>query len=654
METELGTETARIIIQAKGEEQVVPLSGSAITLGRAPENQVILSDARASRQHIRIEPRPGGWRVVDVGSQNGTFRNGRRIRSAPLRPGDVLTIGSTRITFDVGPSGAAGPRSTTSEMTVTESPPEPDTVGGPVTDALGKRLQCVAEVTNALNANPDASDLLDRIIDAAVELTGSERGFLILSGKEGMEFAAARNIEQQDLSKPEFEVSWSIAIQVGTRGESVLAVNAAEDPRFSKLESVESLGLLSVLCVPVKGSGRITGVIYVDNRLHLGAFSPDDQAVLGILADQAGIALANRTLMNDLVSKRNEVEELNKKLQSEVERQGSELSRIKSAMTPGGDDPYVGYRALLGGSARMDELRHLLQKVSATDFPVLVQGESGTGKELVARCIHANSGRQKEPFISINCAAIPETLLESELFGHTRGAFTGADRAKQGLFEAADGGTLFLDEVSEMSPAMQSRLLRVLQEGEVRPVGGKEPIQVDVRVVAASNRDLAGMVSTGEFREDLYYRLRVLPVTVPPLRERREDIPDLMTHFFRKHVTPEAPPKVDPEALDVLCSYAWPGNVRELENEVKRLSVLAGPVVVRTSISRNILEAGEMLVGKDSDFEDLNGLIEAIETREIRKALGKAKGNKTKAASLLGITRFTLQRKLDKYGVSFD
>ena len=650
MEPEVGPRSARITIQSPSGERALELRGQTITVGRAPENDVCLADSRASRVHLRIEPRPGGYRVVDMASQNGTFRNGRRVRSAPMRPGDVLVVGDSRITFESGAGVADPPRGPSSDREPAQSS-STDTVPG--ADGLGKRLRRVAEVTRALTADPTADELFDNIVDAAVDLTGSERGFLILSRKEGMEFAAARNIDQEDQSTPEFEVSWSIAIQVGTRGQPVLAVNAAEDERFSKLESVESLGLRSVLCVPVTGPHRVMGVIYVDNRVHLGAFTSDDQAVLEILADQAGIALANRALVDDLVAKKTEVEELNQRLNAEVKRQGSEIERMRSALGDDGDG-YEHYRAMIGGSPRMGELRDLLQKVSATDFSVLVQGESGTGKELVARCVHANSGRAKGPFVSINCAAIPESLLENELFGHVRGAFTGATGKKEGLFEVADGGTLLLDEVSEMSSAMQSRLLRVLQEGEIRPVGAKESVQVDVRVIAASNRDLASMVQDNGFREDLYYRLRVLPVVVPPLRDRREDVPELIAHFFQTNMGDRKAPSVSPEAMDALCAYAWPGNVREVQNEVKRLLVMAGPVVELSSISKSILDAGEMLVGQDSDFRDLGRLIESVETREIQKALSKSGGNKTRAAELLGITRFTLQRKLDKYDVSCD
>jgi transcriptional regulator with PAS, ATPase and Fis domain len=282
----------------------------------------------------------------------------------------------------------------------------------------------------------------------------------------------------------------------------------------------------------------------------------------------------------------------------------------------------------------------------------MILGESGTGKELAARAIHQASPRRERPFVAVNCATIPETLLENELFGHVRGAYTGADRSKKGLFEVAHGGTLFLDEIASMSQAMQIRLLRVLQDGELRPVGAPSSVRVDVRVIAASNQDLRAMVAAGTFREDLYYRLRVLQVNVPPLRERREDIPALVAHFLEKHdfkgVT------VSPSALDVLVAYSWPGNVRELENEIRRASVVGGPAITEESLSRHIVESTQLLIGEESSFHDLGELVKAVESREIEKALQRSGGNKTRAATLLGISRFTLQRKLDKYGIQAD
>ena len=646
MEARVELGQARIVVKGRRAAEVHVLEGQTLTVGRSPECGIILTDPRCSRSHLRIEPVGEGYRAVDLGSQNGTILNGRRVREALLRPGDVLLVGGTRLIFEAD-AVLGGTRDQT--VVALPSPPKES----PADIPLVERLRRLAEVTRRLNSETSSLELLRLIIDASVSLTGSERGFLLECRKEGMHFAAARNIDREDLDTPEFELSWSIAIQVGTKGEAVLAVNAAEDDRFRSLESVEALGLRSVLSVPVTGPSGILGVIYVDNRVHLGAYQESDLEILEVLADQAGIALTNRQLMEELTRRNEEVVSLNERLRARLEEQENEIARMRGRFGDGDEDPFLNYRALVGGSARMDELRHLLQKVAATDFPVLIQGGSGTGKELVARCIHRNSARAAEAFVSLNCAAIPESLLENELFGHARGAYTGADRARKGLFEAAHGGTLFLDEVSEMSPAMQTRLLRVLQEGELRPVGGKGPIQVDVRIIAASNRDLGKLIHEGGFREDLYYRLRVLPVEVPGLRERREDIPELVRHLFGKHAAGSIP-AIDPEAMDVLCSYTWPGNVRELENEIKRLIALAGPMVNRAALSRHIAEAGEMLVGSESSFHDLSELVESIETREIRKALQRCDGNKTHAASLLGISRFTLQRKLDKYALTLE
>jgi len=641
VEVEVGTWSACLIVQSPGGQSVVPLDDRAVSVGRGTDNDIVIDDPRASRKHLVVEPRPGGYRVIDSGSQNGTIRNGRRIRSAPLHCGDVISVGQTRIRFDM-----TGSRPDTQSSDAITQGAERPRVAPSSADVIS-RFRSVAVVTRALNCAVQSETLFDDIIDAAVEITGSERGFLILSGPDGMAFAAARNYDREQTPRPEFEVSWSIAIQVGSRGEPVLAVNASEDARFSKLESVENLGLRSVLCVPVRGNKGIAGVIYTDNRLELGAYSADDQSVLEVFADQVGIALSNRELIATLSAQKEQVDELNAELQGEL-RQRQRFS----GPTPGtsGHQPCP----LLGGSARMDELRHLLEKVAATDFPVLVQGESGTGKELVARHVHARSRRADRPFVAVNCAAIPETLLEGEFFGHVRGAFTGADQDKEGLFALADGGTLFMDEVSEMSPGLQSRLLRALQEKEIRPVGAKEVQSVDVRLIAASNRDLARMSQRGEFREDLYYRLRVLPVVAPALRDRKEDIPELLRHFLGRYAADDAPPSISTDAMDTLCAYGWPGNVRELENEVKRLAVLSGPVVERADLSRNILEAGEMLVGHESDHDSLVGLVESIETREITNAMERCAGNKTRAAKLLGITRFTLQRKLEKYGIGQD
>lgn len=642
-------ESHRLRCFSRGQEQTLSLDENPITLGRAPENALVLSDPRASRHHARIETWSEGFRVVDLGSQNGTWVNGRRIRSAPLRPGDDLRVGAAilRIESDQGEAAVAvegddaPSRARTTTMTTAANSPSQEAQD----EELLHRFRRVAEMARALCQDPSSPDLLQRIVDAALDLTGAERGFLLTAGKEGMTFAAARHLDQREIQAPEFEVSWSIAIAAGTRGESVFAVNASEDPRFSAMRSVESLGLRSILAVPVPGGRGVVGAIYLDNRLVRGAFTEIDQEVIALLAAQAGIALTNRELVTRLKARAAEVDRLVEQQEERLSHQDAELAAMRRVT-----DERRSVPRMIGESARMEELRQLVRKVAATDFPVLVHGESGTGKELVARAIHDQSTRAEGNFVAINCAALPETLLENELFGHAEGAYTGADAARTGLFAEAHGGTIFLDEVSEMSPGMQSRLLRVLQEGEYRPIGAKDAVRTDARVIAASHRELARCVSEGAFREDLFYRLDVLPVTVPPLRNRREDIPLLIQHFFMKEGVIPAP-RITPEAMDCLTSHAWPGNVRELENEVRRLAALAGDVVDRAALGKNLVEGGEMMVGQQSSFEDLNELVQAIESREIKKALDRSEGNKTRAASLLGITRFALQRKLEKYAI---
>jgi transcriptional regulator with PAS, ATPase and Fis domain len=305
----------------------------------------------------------------------------------------------------------------------------------------------------------------------------------------------------------------------------------------------------------------------------------------------------------------------------------------------------------------MANLISLLERVIDSDFPVLIQGESGSGKDLVASAIHFNSRRSAMPFVSENCASLPETLLESELFGHTKGAFTGAVSDRKGLLEMAHRGTLFLDEVGDMSPGMQSKLLRFLQDGEFRPVGGAELVRVDVRIISASNRQLLELVEQGRFRQDLFFRLNVLPLTLPPLRERREDIPQLVKHFLGILCSEldRNVPEIASEVVDVLYRYDWPGNVRELENEMRRLVTLAAETISLDLVSERIRQMPDGSLKLDElEGLDLTAKVEAIERHEILEALRACRGNKSRAARKLGISRFTLQRKIEKYSLSVE
>jgi DNA-binding NtrC family response regulator len=329
------------------------------------------------------------------------------------------------------------------------------------------------------------------------------------------------------------------------------------------------------------------------------------------------------------------------RLAAQVQTQAIELRALKEV-----HEPVAERTGIVAESPAMREALSLALRVAASDVPVLIRGESGTGKELVARAIHSHSARKDRPFVSESCGAIPETLLESALFGHVRGAFTGADRRRVGLFEAANGGTLFLDEIAEMSPAMQTRLLRVLQEGEVRPVGGERTLRVDVRVLAATHRDLEAMVSDGSFREDLFYRLAVVDLRLPPLRERTSDIIPLVQHFVQKHAGGRTP-RLERRAIERLMTRAWPGNVRQLENEVRRALVLGGEILKEEHFGFGQAKDGP---ASSSDL-NLRGQVDELERKLIKRAFELARGNQTRAAELLGVSRFGLQKMVKRLGV---
>jgi len=643
-------------VREQSRQETFRVEEAAVTIGRSAQNTIVLRDPRSSRRHCRIEREGDGFRIVDLESQNGTFVNGAPIEVRRLEPGDVIEIGAARIWFDREPPKAAGAdRRTTAvrrAVKVEESGPDLERLRRERSNLL--RLQ---RITRALNSEHDVVRLLELILDSAVELTDAERGFLIVGEGEALRIRVARNFDRETVENPEFSISRSIAERVFRSGKPVLALNAQEDERFQGTASVDTLGLRSLLCVPLRIKDRSLGTVYLDNRLHKGVFSDEDLRLLETLADQAAIALENADLVRDLKASKEEVEALNRALSERVRSQSVELSEVRRILTSSRDELRTRHRYedIIGRSGRMQEVFRLLDRVIDSDVPVFIHGESGTGKELVAKAIHFNGPRADGPFVSENCAAVPETLLESELFGYMKGAFTGAIADKKGLFELAQGGTLFLDEVGNMSPEMQKKLLRVLQERELRRVGGKRMIPFDVRIISASNRDPKEMVARGELREDLYFRLQVITVEVPAVRERREDIPLLVEHFLRKFTKEEDRGRlaIPSEVMERLLEYSWPGNVREIENEVRRLVTLAEDAISLALLSPHIREGREQFRVRDSGpVRDLNALVEEVERLEILKALEHCRGNKTKAAEALGISRFTLQRKLEKYGMS--
>jgi DNA-binding NtrC family response regulator len=415
----------------------------------------------------------------------------------------------------------------------------------------------------------------------------------------------------------------------------------------------------SVLCVPLQTERRLA--LWLDSEREEGMFAAADADLLSAYAEQAALALErvrllaqNQRQRDELVATAAEMRTLNDRLAESLERRTTELRDARADLALVDESFAHRYPDIVGRGPAMLAVLRQVDRVADTGVPVLFEGESGTGKELFARALHASSGRASARFVAENCAALPDSLLENELFGHERGAFTGADAAASGLFERADGGTLFLDEVGDMSVNLQKRLLRALQEGEVRRVGGSVVRKVDVRVVTATNRDLLTLVREGRFREDLYYRLAVVKVRVPPLRERREDIPILCDHFLGRLKTDGKPRRITQATLDALVRYSWPGNIRQLENEIRRAAALSRGAIEPEVLSREILDPVAALAeappAQDGAVgRNLKALVEDLEIRVVRRVMEREGGNISRASRTLGLSRLGLRKKLRRY-----
>ncbi|HUJ58047.1 MAG TPA: sigma 54-interacting transcriptional regulator, partial [Kofleriaceae bacterium] len=516
-------------------------------------------------------------------------------------------------------------------------------------DEGAAHLRRLLTLSRRLNTEASVDRILDEVIDTAIELTAAERGFLLLRQSTGeLAPVVSRNFAMGDLERGERSVSRSIAERAAQTGEPVLTVDAGVDDRFAIAASVAALRLRSVLAVPLRQRGAITGCLYVDHRLRGGAFDDTAASVLGELADIAAIAIENARLTDDLRRSTREVEELNGRLSAELAERDAELVRVKADL-PDRDRLRHRYERIVGRSPAMVRMLDVIDRAAATALPVVIVGESGTGKELVARALHDHGSRKAGAFVAINCSAVPEPLLESELFGHVRGAFTGADRDRRGLFEVADGGTLFLDEIAETSAAMQAKLLRVLQDGEIRRVGDTRTRKVDVRVIAATQRPLGQLAAAGTFREDLRFRLEVIAVPVPPLRERDGDMPLLVEHLLARLAPGRTPPRLTRPAQRAIGQHRWPGNVRELENALARGVAMGGDVIDATDLPEAVVaaaarpEPARPAIGDDLRMKPA---LLATEQAYIAAAMARAKGNQTVAARLLGLSRFGLQKKL--------
>jgi len=543
--------------------------------------------------------------------------------------------------------------------------------GQPLYDALMHdldNLYRMLDINKLINSEHNLKKLLELIMDSVIEMAGAERGFLILRERDSLVIKVARNFDRESIKKPEFKMSHSVAEEVLRTGKPIISADAASDPNLPAA-SIAELKLRSLLCIPFRVREQSLGCVYIDNRFETGLFREDDLPLLQGFADQAAIAIENARLFeenlarqDELKRSRDEIERLNDQLKAKVEKQYAELAKVRQDLdSKRADVPLKhDFSSIIGNSRAIKEVFRLLDRVIDTDEPVFVHGESGTGKELVARAIHFNSPRAKSgKFVSENCSAIPDTLLESELFGHEKGAFTGATTSKPGLFELAHKGTLFLDEIGDMSLDMQKKLLRAIQEGEIRRVGGKDTIQVDVRMVSASNKDLADLIKTGHFREDLFYRLHVVKITLPPLRDRKEDIPLLVEYFLEKVARDAGHPKrnVDEPAFWYLQNYSWPGNVRELDNEIRRAVALSDGLItvdnLKDEIKSQDLFKPAVRIPVGGQLKDIvREATEEVERKVIARALEECGWKKTDAAAKLGISRPTLDAKIDQYGLT--
>jgi transcriptional regulator with GAF, ATPase, and Fis domain len=462
---------------------------------------------------------------------------------------------------------------------------------------------------------------------------------------------ASLNIDLEPVREPEAKAPRALLEEVLAAGQPLLLCDLESGPPGTGAEPLRDLRVRAAGAVPLLVRSRPVGVVYFDHRFR--PLEIDRSAARELLALCQALGLhhhfervmgENRSLWQDVTRLKERTRASGEGTPAPPPRPQTHRNRLR------GD-----YSLIVGSSAPMLEIFELLDRVSGSSAPVLINGESGTGKELIANAVHRNSPRHSRPFVSENCGALTETLLESELFGYVKGAFTGAAKDHKGLFELADSGSLFLDEVGDMSPSMQKKLLRVLQEGVIRRVGGKDYLHVDVRLICATNKDLLEECRQGRFREDLYYRLNVINIKVPSLRERKEDIPELVEHFLAEMARQSGQAKtIEPAALRKLCHHSWPGNIRELQNEVKRMYALSEDLIRLGDLSEAILsgEGRELLHGgleKELAELTLREATERVEKELIRRALFAARGNKSLVAKKLEIPKTSLYNKINKY-----
>ena len=490
-------------------------------------------------------------------------------------------------------------------------------------------LERLLEIGKQVLAERDLDSVLSRALDGLIELCGAERGMIVLEEGGETRFEAARHLDRQDIERPEFEVSRTVLDKVRAEGVGFWSPNVLEDPNVGARQSVLRLRILSVICLPILRQDERLGLIYLDNRKATGVFTPETARLVESFADLISLAAANAIERRRLSAG---LEELGRKLRAE--------SR---------------FDAILGHDPKLLAVLERVAQVADSDVPVLIGGESGTGKELIARALHFGSRRSERPFVAINCGALPEALLDSELFGHVRGAFTGAIADRAGWFERAQGGTILLDEAGEMPPSLQVKLLRVLENREIARVGSTSVKRTDARVVAATHRDLSALVREGKFREDLLYRLNVVEIEMPPLRERPADLMLLARSFLdRSNEKHGRDRRFSPRAERLVRAYGYPGNVRELQNAVERAVLISrGQEIGVDDLPEAMRAAGrDEPTGDGSSFRAAKlRVVDQFERGWIENALAAARGNISEAARASGLDYKNFYAKMVRLGI---
>jgi Nif-specific regulatory protein len=596
------------------------LAGGAVRLGSDPANDISIHDPAISKWQCEIVPSGSHFDLINLDSRNGTFLNGAPVKRSVLGHGDEIRIGRsvfrarlredallrepTRVQFDESDSRMTR----SSALGVEDSMPD--------SARASRELEALLSITSVLGSVKRLEELEQKLLETITGVIPADRGAIILVGDSVEQFTSIFGWDRVPDDHHPVDVSRAVIERALRDRVAVLSGDVAGSPDGTQGKDRQAPGgSRSLLAVPLVVFDRTVGVIYLDAEDARVRLDEGHLEWLKAFGRVAAVALENARRAQWL-------ENENRRLRDELDLDHS----------------------MIGQSLAMQQVYQFIAKAAPSPSTVLIRGESGTGKELVARAIHRNSPRAECPFVAVNCAAVTETLLESEMFGHEKGAFTGAVSQKKGRIELADRGTLFLDEISELAPNLQAKLLRVLQEREFERVGGTQTVRVNIRVLAATNQDLEKAMNEGRFRPDLYYRLNVVSVTLPSLRERREDIPLLASHFAARYAERANRPAitVSPEAMTYLTHYEWPGNVRELEHAVERAVVLGEGAVIRPeNLPEDILEI-------DLPQRDLLPYFHEVVKRTKRdlilKAIKQAGGNYTEAAKTLGLQPTYLHR----------